>query len=243
MAKSARAQALPPGRGERHNAPLHFHPLTAPELAAALQVRGRVNLDEEVYLARHYYAQLHNQGAERRHVELAEELFSRLEQMNFLLKSVGVFLAAYSERRFEDAVRDEQGADHLWFMMFLHAEAFYYFAHRVQDLLEDEQLPHISGFKRSKMITIIRNHLIEHPFGHYKDFSGSHGAMSNRDGPIILVRGPGTPPKKLRPHQDPGLFPNARELCGILRPVLERALEAMGGPAQTLKEALRTGKA
>lgn len=136
--------------------------------------------------------------------------------------------------------------------MFMHTESFYYFAHRAQDILEGGQrrssrrrripstrqvkdLPHVDGFKRSLMITLIRNHLIEHPYGTYEDFGGSHGAISARHGPMILVRGEGPIPTKLRPKQDPGLFRNAQELTGLISPVLAKALYACGGPARTFK--------
>jgi hypothetical protein len=49
-------------------------------------------------------------------------------------------------------------------MMFVYTQAFHYFAHRVQDTLEEEEPPHIVGLKRSVMITILRCHLSEHPY-------------------------------------------------------------------------------
>jgi hypothetical protein len=210
-----------------HKLPLHFSPLLDEEVAADQRLRGRVNLDEEVHLARHYFAQLANQGSRPRHLDLAEELHTRLEQMNFLLKSVAILLTEFSERRFGDKVREDP-RDQLWFMMFLYAEAFYYIAHRVQHVLAKGGLPHIKGFTASRKITIIRNHLIEHAYGQSKEFGGSHGAVSGNDGPIVLLRGPTTPPEHLRP-QDRGLFPNARELKNRLNPVLARALEEVGG--------------
>jgi hypothetical protein len=71
-------------------------------------------------------------------------------------------------------------------MMFVYAQAFYYFAHRVQDTLEEEEPPHVVGLKRSVMITILRRHLIEHPYGRLRDFGGSHGAMSIMTDPSCL---------------------------------------------------------
>jgi hypothetical protein len=111
-------------------------------------------------------------------------------------------------------------------MMFVYTQAFYYFAHRVQDTLEEEELPHIVGLKRSVMITILRRHLIEHPYRGLRDFGGSHGAMSSNDGPIILVRGQGTPPVKLRPRADPGLFSKGP---GVARSAEPGSDECIGG--------------
>jgi len=209
--------------------------MTEAQVAALMSQPGRVSLDEIVIIARHYHARLFNQQADPRHVELSEEVQTRLEQMNYLLKSVAVLLTEYSRRSFGAKIEIDPGGQ-LYFTMFLYAEAFYYFAHRVQDILEDEGLPHISAFKRSRMITLIRNHLIEHPYGRYKDFGGRHGAMSSMTGPMILVKGKGEAPKKLRPRQDPGLFANAEELRDLIRPVLSRALDMAGGRVNRKEE-------
>src|SRR5437867_1827234 len=90
-------------RGEMDKLPLAFSPLTEAELAAELQRPGRVSLDEEVYLAKHYAAQVYNQlytkkKATIRETELCDEVATRLEQMNFLVKSVAVLLTEYSAR-------------------------------------------------------------------------------------------------------------------------------------------------
>jgi hypothetical protein len=212
--------------------------LSDAQVAAELARPGRVSLDEEVYLAQHYAAQVHNQlyirkKATDREMELSEEVGARLEQMNFLLKSVAVLLTEHSRRVGAEKPRADP-REQLWFMMFLYAEAFYYFAHRLQDILCDAKLPHISSFRRCHRITLIRNCLIEHQY-RSTDFGGAHAMMSSRDGPVILVSGAGAP-KELESRRNPGLFRNAREVRDHLRPVLERALAALGGPVD--REAL-----
>jgi hypothetical protein len=66
------------------------------------------------------------------------------------------------ERRCVVGAYEDPGGQLL--MMFVCIQASYYFAHRVQDTLEEEELPHIVGLEGSVMITILRCHLIEHPY-------------------------------------------------------------------------------
>jgi hypothetical protein len=243
--------------------PIQFTPVSDTELEALRGAPGFTSVEAVVDMTRHYHAHMFNQGYPGKTIALAEELRTRVEQLDLLVKTVAVLVREYFRYGGHNP-HDEDG--HLSFLMFMHTEAFYYFAHRVQDILEggqrrtggrrgrrpvprthqDKDLPHIEGFKRSRMITLIRNHLIEHPYGTYEDFGGSHGAVSSRDGPLILVRGEGPIPTKLRPKQDPGLFRNAQELTGLISPVLAKALCACGGLAPTFnaeQRAKRRGQA
>jgi hypothetical protein len=57
--------------------------------------------------------------------------------------------------------------------------------------------------------------------------------MSSNDGPIILVRGQGTPPVKFRPRLDLELLSKARELRDPTNPVLASASAAIQGSGTT----------
>lgn len=120
--------------GYQHS-PLDYCVLAPGEVAALLQERGAVDFDAEVVLARHYAAQLYNQRHSQRRVRLADELTERLEQINFLCESVAVLL----RRHFHPGVKPVRIDDQrqLWFMIYLYAESFYSFAHRVQEILKE----------------------------------------------------------------------------------------------------------
>ena len=136
--------------------PVSYCPMSPKEEAALLSDPLVVHFDEEVVLARHYAAQLFNQADESqaftsREVRLAEELMERLEQVNFLCKTVAVLTRRYISRQGREAPIAEQRD--IWFLIYLYAESFYYFAHRVQDILREDKpgrLPLVTGFEPCK---------------------------------------------------------------------------------------------
>jgi hypothetical protein len=115
--------------------PLGYYPLAPDEMAALMKEPRVVHFDAEVILARHYAGQLFNQKFSTRHIDLADELTMRLERINFLCKSVAVLLGHFfAEKDGERPVFRARDRKQLRFMIYLYAESFYYFAHRVQDI-------------------------------------------------------------------------------------------------------------
>jgi hypothetical protein len=230
--------------GYQHS-PLGYCPLAPAELAALLKQPRVVHFDAEVVLARHYAAQLFNQKLGKRHIDLADELTMRLEQINFLCKGVAVLLGHYfAEEDGERLLVRARDRKQIWFMIYLYAESFYYFAHRVQDILGKPRakLPHVTGFVPCRMVTLIRNQLIEHAYlKHDPDLGGDRGVISLNQGPVIRGRSGDDWPDHLR---DPGMLVNARDFKKAVHPVLERALTALGGrvevDADTLAEMANT---
>ena len=76
-------------------------------------------------------------------------------------------------------------------MIYLYAESFYYFTHRVQDIPTQPKakLPNVTGFVPCRMITLIRSHLIEHAYlKHDPELGGDRKVMSLNNGPLIRGR-------------------------------------------------------
>lgn len=94
---------------------------------------------------------------------------------------------------------------------------FYRIAHRMIKIAES--LPKLNSFK-SKSISIIRNHLIEHPEGKASGITYDTFAYSLTEGPYIkgLRRGGQTA------HMDEGFKANCKELILNLTQVLENAI-------------------
>ena len=171
--------------------------------------------------------------------EVAAPLYEDLEQLNFLIKSVAVLLTEHSKRLMAERETAEsmRERDQLRMTMFVHAEGFYYGAHRVQKLLLGGKLPHVTGYQRVDAITDVRNHLLEHPLQGYRNTKGRKAAVHPIDGPMILTSTLTDQPRDPNPHadrvMDRGLFVNVRAFKANLNPVLTRALDAVGGKIDT----------
>jgi hypothetical protein len=84
---------LPSQDDTYQHSPLAYCPLPPSDVSELLKYLHVGNFfDAEVILARHYAAQLHDQGLGQRKIELADELTERMEQINFLCKSVAVLV-------------------------------------------------------------------------------------------------------------------------------------------------------
>lgn len=221
---------LPSQDDTYQHSPIDYCPLTPSHVAALLRSLHVVDFfDAEVILARHYAAQLHNQRMGQRKIELADELTERMEQINFLCKSVAVLI----HRNFAGLSAKPPRLDErkqVWFMMYLYDESFYYFAHRVQCILKKGKagLPGVNGFVPCKKVTLIRNLLIEHAYLMNTDLElgGNKQVVSLHQGPQIRGRSGNKWPEHLQDH---GMFTTARAFQKAVRPVLEQALEAVGG--------------
>jgi hypothetical protein len=229
--------------GDEEYLPIGYCPLSPSEVAALLKDPRVVHFDSELVLARHYAAQLFNQSTgnvkafTKRQISLSHELVERLEQINFLCKTVAVLV----RRRLvwgKGETKSAQEYWQLWFMIYLYAEAFYYFAHRVQDILRKDKrgnLPYVKGFVPSDQIIRIRNELIEHAYltENLLESGGAKSVLSLNDGPIIQRQGEQKPRrgrgKRTDPTPDSGMFVNARAWKKALTPVVQRALDAVGG--------------
>jgi hypothetical protein len=109
-------------------------------------------------------------------------------------------------------------------------EAFYYSAHRVRDILRDQEsdLPGVPGFE-AKGVRDVRNHLVEHP-GRDKGVLVYSTACGGPVGPQLrLLRWSLDPPGT----QDQGLHHNAKEFEHALEVCLSRAISA-GSPNPTI---------
>ena len=108
----------------------------------------------------------------------------------------------------------------------LFTEAFYFFAWRLVEILTSKSFP-FSGFSKLnvKGIQFVRNHLIEHPEKHSKNFRQTLGITSN--GPVlkemvVMQLGTGkSEPEETSLHR--GLFVGAQELHDAINDILSRA--------------------
>jgi hypothetical protein len=177
-----------------HFTPLKFNPLSAQELQAVARLPGAVIFDGAVMLARQYVVRLINAGTydwRTRHV--ASELADRLEQINFLAKSLRHMTAEYSRNVFADQPKYGDDVDQIRFMSFLYASSFYYLAFRTETILRGKKsppLPGVTGYIPVRAITIIRNSLLEHQFDDHKDIGGVDRLFNSHYGPAISPEGP-----------------------------------------------------
>jgi hypothetical protein len=208
-----------------HYPPLQLHLMSAGEVGTL--VKGRPTFDHELTLARQYHAWAWNSRQSVITCDLADETTDRLEQLNFLLKSAYALLpeafARPNNRDIEGLKRQHQAC----FLLELYTEAFYYFAHRLQSLLEDEDncLPHIDGYLSVKEVQVVRNQLLEHPEGASSGVTERRWSFRSNVGPVIKA---GRRPDQPTHHQDPGLFATAGKLRQAIGEVLQTALAEIG---------------
>jgi hypothetical protein len=213
--------------------PLPLSDASVDELLASLP-----DLDETAQLAREYAACVYNLGFVLTSIDLAQEAVARLDQLSFLLKSAKV----------QDIVHihlvdwwpgevDESGTKSIddpvflyrWsyarFLTDLCTEAFYYFAHRLQTMLENHEglMPFIDGYRPARGVLMVRNQLLEHPEKTSRVFNRA-GSSGGHAGPAIkgsrFVYEPQEP-------QDPGLYMNAAELKEKVDRAYRDAIEAL----------------
>jgi hypothetical protein len=193
-------------------------------LSAFLQ--NHATFDGEVVLARQYHAWCFNSRQSAITCDLAEEAAVRVEQLNFLLKSV---LALIPSMMPGPKLGDAEAYKihyQAWFLMELHTETFYYIAHRLQIICEDEHscLPHLEGYQAVKEVQIVRNQLLEHPEGLHSGVTERRWTFRSDVGPVVKdSRRPGQPTT----HRDPGLYPTAEKLRAALFKVFTDALGAI----------------
>jgi hypothetical protein len=105
----------------------------------------------------------------------------------------------------------------------LFAEAFYYFAWRLRQVLRS-----LPGFKDFESIGVrnCRNHLVEHPEKKRGRLYNSF-ASNSLVGPVLK---PSRPVNDTETYEDPGLFINAAELQGNILGILQAARKAPTPP-------------
>jgi hypothetical protein len=213
-----------------HYPPLELN-LMAPERVAAA-VAGRTTFDAELLLARQYHAWAWNSRQSVVTCDLADEARDKLEQLNFLLKSAYALIGETFARPVRHDVEGIRRQHYACFLLELYTEAFYYFAHRLQTVLEDEHscLPHITGFESVREVQIVRNNLLEHVESKGSGITERRWTFSSNVGPKIKgVRRRDQP----RIHKDPGLYPTAEKLRLAVGHVYDRALGAIAAEPVT----------
>jgi hypothetical protein len=169
---------------------------------------------------------VHNEGFLRTVSNRVAEIAIRLEQADYLLRVCCVTHREYMNFMIGDGGTNEQYelSVHHRFLLRTHAEAFYYFAHRVEHLLV--RLP-LARFKMGGTgTTIVRNHLLEHSesAGNTEQPEGItelRETIHDIDG--IKLRD-GRHPDEPRVHRDMGLFVNAEEFRVRVEQALRDAL-------------------
>ena len=210
-------------------APWHFPPLELvpmlPERVSAF-LQNHTTFDGEVVLARQYHAWCFNSRQSAITCDLAEEAAVRVEQLNFLLKSV---LALMPSMMPSPQLGDAEAYKihyQAWFLMELYTESFYYIAHRLQTICEDEHscLPHLEGYQAVEEVQIVRNQLLEHPEGRHSGVTERRWTIRSDVGPVVKdSRRPGQPTA----HRDTGLYPTSEKLRVGLFDVFTGALKAI----------------
>lgn len=212
-------------------------------MTAILRPHGDISLDEEAQLAFHYAGQLDNQDFPVTVVMLADEMQTRLEHLNFHVKSVAVLLREHSVRALLPlSLACNRELDQLRMIMYTHVDAFYYGAHRVQKILQRAKLPHIVGYPQVKEIVFLRD-LIEHSiekkrYGHAVAW---RAMVHPVDGPMLSASSDATPGAPPHPShaRDRGIFGTVKAFKASLQPVLARAVDALGGKLPTVEESLK----
>ena len=208
-----------------HIAPLDL--VTLPEAQVASLVAGRPTFDDEVVLARQYHAWSFNSRQSLVTCDLAKELSDRVEQLNFLLKSVYVILPRFFGRPKQGDFESHKLSYYADFLLSLYTESFYYVAHRLQKVCGDRDncLPHLDNYARVEEIQIVRNQLLEHPEGPDSGVTTRSWNVASDVGPMVKgARRPDQPDV----HRDPGLFANAESLKHSLSEALKAALNRIG---------------
>ena len=194
-----------------------------PERVSAL-LKNHTTLDDEVVLARQYHAWCFNSRQSVITCDLADEATVRIEQLNFLLKSVVALMASvFPSPKVGDAEAYKLNYQ-ASFLLELYTETFYYIAHRLQAICEDEHscLPHLEGYETVKEVQIVRNQLLEHPEGRASGVTERRWTIKSDVGPVVKdARRPDQPAT----HRDPGLYPTSKRLRAALFNVFTGALK------------------
>jgi hypothetical protein len=147
--------------------------------------------------------------------DLSNEVWMRLHQLSFICKNIRLYEQKIRSTTIVNKTHklaQEEG------MVFV--ETFYFFAWRI--ICITKLLPYLKNLKKkSKGITIVRNHLIEHPEREYNILSPSC-MWGSSNGPIL---------KNARPTgqtfeiQDRGLWINAQEFKDGFEELLQNAIK------------------
>jgi hypothetical protein len=171
-------------------------------------------------------------------IQLLGELTRRIKQCDFLLRNVG----AVEQRQFSNvmnilgAVVGKQADADMRFeascqeldVIRLFTETFYWVAHRVNTVVvanhasfRGKRLPKLPRKLKTGGVTIVRNHLLEHPF----EYSETFGLGGMWRGPV-LNGGVGQDSNENR-VKDSGLFFNAIEWAETITDALLAAVDQL----------------
>src|SRR5438270_6629829 len=116
--------------------------------------------------------------------QLADEVGSRLEQLDLLLRHLDVAIEARAQ-----AFREGRSEFEAWAEIVLFAEAFYFFAWRLREIVTrvgGDALPEMKGVD-FRGVNRVRNQLIEHPEDNSRRFA-RHFALGS-EGPVLKPTG------------------------------------------------------
>jgi hypothetical protein len=206
-----------PGTREALFAPHALEPYPEEKARAALE--GMPHLGSVFELASEYSCRLKNEGYNAATCDVATEAVERIVQLDYLLKCAAVVhleLMALFNR--PAGVYPIGPNEYYRFLLTMYAESFYYFGHRLQDILSNRLLPFVESFAAVRGVTIVRNHLIEHP----REITDRRPVLGGNFGIRLKdARRPDQPTE----HRDEGLFVNAARLQIALEEAFTFALE------------------
>jgi hypothetical protein len=222
-----------------HFVPLGYSPLSPNQLAALSRMPGAVFFDDLVVLARRYLARVHNlHKYDTKAILLAAELANRLEQVNFLAKSIRFLTHEFSRHAFFDEPMPREQHNHIRFMMFLYAASFYYLAFRVETILlggkKSPTLPEVKGYKRVPAIRLVRNNLLEHQFDDHPDLGGTEQLIHGHFGPAFVLSGASSKgyDKLYKQHKQRAVLVHAKEFRDRAQEILAAAFDRLEVPAR-----------
>lgn len=170
-----------------------------------------------------------NQSALRYNAELAGEVQTRLEQLDFILSRIRTLdreRIEYIGRPNPHEPSDGKVLRSNAFEVRLFTEAFYYLAARIRTILchKEEPCPLLKTFECPGARNV-RNKLLEHPEGRDSRIFASDWAVGLPEGPRFKVH---SRPSGVPAFVDQGLYVNTRELRHNLEDLLRKALASLG---------------